>query len=194
MVVAALAVRWLLAVVLIFAAIAKLGRLDALGEAITRYDLVPDSVVQTAARVLPIAELLLGILLAAGVLVTPAAMASACLFAVFATAVAISLARGRSFDCGCGLGMDAEISWSHVGRSAVLVGLSVLVALEPAVLALDAGHVADEPAAQELVAVPLGVLLMCVSWRLVMPLRETVSILKRLRRSPTSVRPPTVEA
>lgn len=194
MVVATLAVRWLLAVVLITAAIAKLGRSNVLGEVISRYDLLPDSVVPTAARVLPVAELLLGILLAAGVLVMPAAIACACLFGVFGAAVAFSLARGKSFDCGCGLSADAEISWLHVGRSAVLVGLSVVVAVEPAVFALDAGHVEGEPAAHELVAVPLGVLLLCVSWRLIAPLRDCLSVFGRPRDTHPSVQSSTLEA
>jgi uncharacterized membrane protein YphA (DoxX/SURF4 family) len=186
-IVATLAVRWLLAVVLITAAIAKLGRSDVLGEAISRYDLLPASVVPTAARALPVVELLLGISLMAGVLVTPVAIACACLFGIFAAAVAINLAQGQTFDCGCGLGTNVEISWSHVARSMVLVALSVLVAVEPAVLALNAGHVAGVPAARELIAVPLGVLLLCVSWRLIEPLRDTISFLGRPRRSPASI-------
>ena len=194
MVVATLAVRWLLALVLIAAAIAKVGRADVFGEAISRYDLLPSSSISTAARSLPVAELLLGILLAVGVLVTPAAIACACLFGIFAAAVTLNLARGQSFDCGCGLGTDAEISWSHVARTTVLVGLSVLVAVEPAVLALTAGHVAGVPAARELIAVPLGVLLLCVSWRLIEPLRDTISFLGRPRRSPASIPSSTLEA
>lgn len=194
MVIAILAVRWLLAVVLITAAVAKLGRPDAFGGAISRYALLPKSVVPVVARVFPVAELLLGILLAAGVLVAPAAIACACLFGIFAAAVAISLARGQSFDCGCGFGTDAEISWSHVGRSTVFIALSVLVAVGPAVLALNAGHVAGAPAARELIAVPLGVLLLCVSWRLVEPLRDTLAILSRPRRSSASLPSSTVEA
>lgn len=193
-VVATLAVRWLLAVMLIVAAIAKLGRSDAFAEAISRYGLLPNSLVPIAAKGLPVVELLLGILLAVGVLVTPAAIGCACLFGVFAAAVTISLARGQSFDCGCGLGTDVEISWSHVARSTVLVGLSVLVAVEPAVLAINASHVGGAPAARDLIAVPLGVLLLCVSWRLVEPLRDTTSILNLPRRSRASVPSSTAEA
>jgi uncharacterized membrane protein YphA (DoxX/SURF4 family) len=181
--VATLAVRWLLAVVLIVAGTAKLGRSDAFAEAISRYGLLPESVVLATATTLPVVELLLGILLAAGVLVAPVAIACACLFGIFAAAVAISLARGQSFDCGCGLGTDAEISWAHVARSTVLIALSGLVAAEPSVLALNTAHVPGAPTARELIAVPLGVILLCVASRLVEPLRDTVSSQRRSRAS-----------
>jgi uncharacterized membrane protein YphA (DoxX/SURF4 family) len=186
MVVASLTVRWLLAVMLMVAGVAKLGRSGALREAIARYGLLPDSMVPIAVRALPVVELLLGVFLAAGVLVAPTAIACACLFGVFGAAVAINLARGGRFDCGCGLGADGEISWAHVVRSSSFVGLSVLVAVEPAVLALSASHVQHAPAARELVPVPFGVLLLCVSWRLAGPLRDTVAILNRARLSRAS--------
>jgi uncharacterized membrane protein YphA (DoxX/SURF4 family) len=173
-----LAGRWLLAVVLVAAAVAKLGQAGPFGEAIERYGLLPRSAVPIAARVLPVVELLLGAALAAGVLVAAAAVACGCLFGVFGAAVAVSLARGRRFDCGCGLSADAEITWWHVGRSVVLVGLGVLIAVEPAVLAINASRVGGAPAANELVAVPLGVLLLCITWRLVAELRRTASLVR----------------
>lgn len=178
MLVVTLAGRWLLAAVLVAAAVAKLGQAGPFGEAIARYGLLPRSVVPIAAKVLPVAELLLGAALAAGVLVAVAAVACGCLFGVFGTAVAVSLARGRRFDCGCGLSADAEITWWHVGRSALLAGLGVLIALEPAVLAINAGHVEGAPATNELVAVPLGVLLLCITWRLIAELRRTASLVR----------------
>jgi uncharacterized membrane protein YphA (DoxX/SURF4 family) len=189
-----LAVRWLLAVVLIVAAVAKLGRPKALSEAISRYGFLPEALILPAAIALPAAELLFGILLAVGILVAPTAIACAGLFGMFAVAVALSLARGRRFACGCGVGTDTEISWSHVGRSTVLIGLSMLVAVEPAALAINAGRVRGAPGTDQLVAVPLGVLLLCVSWRMAGALRDTISILNRPWRSRASVRTSTVEA
>lgn len=183
MIVATLAARWLLAVVLVVAAVGKLGRSDAFAEAISRYGLLPDSVVPPTARGLPILELLLGALLAAGVFVAPVAIACAGLFGVFAAAVTNSLARGQSFDCGCGLGTETWISWWHVVRGALFVGLSMLVANEPAVLAINASHVRGAPTTNQLVAVPLGVVLICATGRLGRTLRETLSTVTGLRRS-----------
>lgn len=180
MLVVTLAARWLLAVVLVAAAVAKLGQTGPFGEAIARYGLVPKSVVPIVARVLPSLELLLGAALAAGALVTAAAVACGCLFGVFGTAVAVSLARGRRFDCGCGLSADAEITWWHVGRSALLAAVAVVIALEPAVLAINAGHVAGAPATNELVAVPLGVLLLCITSRLIAELRRSAPFVREI--------------
>lgn len=194
MFVAALAFRWLLAVVLVVSALAKIGRVAVLREAIVRYDLVPDSLVASVARLLPTAELLLGLLLATGVLVAPAAVATACLFVVFAAAIAVSLARGEHFDCGCGLGAPTEISWSHVGGNVLLTGFSAVVAIEPAVLALGRGHVSGAPTSNNLAAVPLGVLLTCVASRLLRPLRDTISTPRRELGSSTSLRPSTLES
>jgi len=185
MIVAALAVRWLLALVLIPSAVAKIGRSDVFTEAIRGYEILPDALIPTAARVIPIVELLLGIFLIAGVLVTPAAIACACLLGVFAAVVATSLARGKSFDCGCGLTADARISWSQVARTTTLMGVGVLVAVEPAALSIGSGHVAGAPSTRDLVAVPLGVVLLYVSWRLGEPLSNTVSALTGSRRHAT---------
>jgi uncharacterized membrane protein YphA (DoxX/SURF4 family) len=195
MIVVALAVRWFVAVMLIVAGIAKLGRTDAFSEAISRYGILPDALTPSAARVIPIVELLLGILLAAGVVVTLAAIACASLLGAFAAVVAINLVQGKSFDCGCGLNTDARISWSHVARATTLSGLSVLVAVEPVVFAISGGRVVGAPSTRELVAVPLGVVLLCVSWRLLGPLTNTVSALTGSRRATERlVASPTVEA
>jgi uncharacterized membrane protein YphA (DoxX/SURF4 family) len=177
----ALAVRWLLAVVLIVASFTKFGRSKNFGETISQYDLVPDRVVAPLAAILPVAELLLGALLAAGALLVPTAILCACIFGLFAAAVAFSLVRGRSFDCGCGLGSHSAISWIHVARNLILSGLSALLAIQPAVLAIGGGYLRGAPGTRELLAVPLGVVLLCMTLKLVMPLRDTLSLLRRQR-------------
>lgn len=179
MLIAALGFRWLLSIVLVGSGVAKVGRVASLRNAIVRYQLVPDSLVDTAAKVLPAAELLLGILLATGLLLSSAAIAATCLFVVFAAAVAINLGRGRRFDCGCGLGSAGEVSWFHVGRNVLMASLGVLVAIEPAVLAVGNRFVSGAPAPDQLVAVPLCVVLAGVAVRLPRPLREALPSLRR---------------
>lgn len=112
---------------------------------------------------------------------------------VFGTVVAVSLARGRRFDCGCGLSGDAEISWWHVKRSALLAALSMLIAADPAVLAINASHVDGGPATNELVAVPPGVLLLCSTWRLISLLRQNASIIRAARLAHRAVVRPPIE-
>jgi len=177
---AGLCARLLVAVILIVAAVGKLGRADAFTDAIGRYGLLPSSWVPTVASVLPAVELVLGLALALGILVAPVAAACAVLLAVFATAVAVSLMRGRRFDCGCGLG-DPEISWMHVGRSAALTALAIVAALEPAVFSVTAGHVRNAPAGRDLLAVPFGVVLICVCGRLTGALRTSLTLMRRGR-------------
>jgi uncharacterized membrane protein YphA (DoxX/SURF4 family) len=188
--VVALALRWLLAVVLMVSGAAKLGSAAGLRKAISRYRVVPDAVILPVARLLPAVELCLGLLLATGVLLAPAAIAVACLFVVFAVAIAVNLVRGRHFDCGCGLGAASQISWWHVACNVTAAGLAVAVAVEPAVLALGRYRVSGAPAPRSLVAVPLVVLLACVTSRLLRPLRDTISVLARERRAVPSPRNP----
>lgn len=174
MLILALTARWLLALVLIAGAVAKVGRRAELREAIIRYELVPVRMVAGAARLLVPAELLLGLLLASGLLVRPVGIVVACLLATFAAAISWNLVQGRRFQCGCGLGSAGEISWPHVGRNVVMIGLAFVVAVEPAVLAVGQAHVAGAPGVNDLVAVPLGVVLMSAASRLISPLRGSV--------------------
>jgi uncharacterized membrane protein YphA (DoxX/SURF4 family) len=179
---ATLAARWLLAVILITAGMAKLGHIGTLTETVARYGVLPGSASRLTAQTLPSVELLLGIMLAGGVFVTPVATACAVLFGAFAAAVALNLMRGHSFDCGCGLGAKADISWAHVGRSIAFLVLGVFVASEPAALAVTVAHTQQVPPARELIAVPFGVVLLCVSWRLAGALRDTAPALRHWRR------------
>lgn len=180
MLIAALASRWVLFAVLGSAAVAKLNKTGVLRDAILRYRLVPASMLSPLARLLPSVELFLGLSLAMGILVVPAAIAAACLFLLFGLAIGINLFRGERFDCGCGSG-SAEISWRHVGRNAILSGLAAVVALEPAVFALGGSQVNDAPASSDLVAVVLCVILACMATKLLRPVRDTVAVAYRSR-------------
>ena len=69
------------------------------------------------------------VLLAAGILTAPVAIALGLLLAVFAGAIALALAQGRSFDCGCsGTATPSRIGWRHVALDLVLAAGAVLVA------------------------------------------------------------------
>lgn len=195
MLIAALASRWVLFAVLGSAAVTKLGNTNTLRNSISRYRLVPAPMLSPLARLLPGVEVLLAFSLAAGILVAPAAIAAACLFLIFGLAIAINLFRGERFDCGCGSG-PAEISWGHVGRNAVLAGLAVIAAVEPAVLALGGSRVNDAPATSDLVAVVLCAVLVCMATRLIRPVRDTVAVAygSRERVARAAARPTTEES
>lgn len=65
------------------------------------YELLPDAAVGVVATALPIVEIVLGVLLLAGVATRAAALVSLATLLVFIAAIAQAWARGLSIDCGC---------------------------------------------------------------------------------------------
>ena len=122
----------MLAIVLLVGAAQKLADRDAFAGALAQYRLLPESWVDPAAWLLPLAELAAGTLLLPLATRSGGAWAALALLALVTGAVAINLLRGRShIDCGCG-GPEGRqhLSWWLVMRNAVL-GLLALTALVP---------------------------------------------------------------
>jgi uncharacterized membrane protein len=100
--------------------------------AVEAYRLLPGALAPVFARLLPVAEVLLGIALLLPATRGIALALFALLMAVYAMAMAINLLRGRSqIDCGCGAEVHF-LSWALVARNAVLA-LLALVAAGPSV-------------------------------------------------------------
>ena len=95
------AMRLVLGLVLLVAGAAKVIDPQASVAAVRAYELLPGGLVTVVGWGLPFLELVLGVLLLAGIAVRPAALATAVLLAVFVAAVASAAARGLSIDCGC---------------------------------------------------------------------------------------------
>jgi uncharacterized membrane protein YphA (DoxX/SURF4 family) len=93
--------RVVLGAVLLVAGTAKIIDPQASVAAVRAYELLPDGLATGAGWGLPLVEVVLGVLLLAGIAVRPAALATAVLLAVFVAAVASAAARGLSIDCGC---------------------------------------------------------------------------------------------
>lgn len=127
------------------AAAVKLRDRDRLEGVVAGYRLMPEALVPAVARGLPAIELAVAAGLVAGATRDIAALASAVLLAVYASAVAINLARGRrAIDCGCG-GRPRPIHPWLVGRNGVLAAVSaaLLAPVAPRELgALDAVNAA----------------------------------------------------
>ena len=116
-----------LALVMFAAAWHKFSAPEEFVGALAAYQLLPESLVWPAARVLPVAEAVIGV----GILIPYTRQAAALLLSglvlFYAVAIAINLARGRSsIDCGCG-GEAHPLSWGLVARNAVLA-LAAMVA------------------------------------------------------------------
>ena len=96
------ALRWLLAGVLLLAALSKLASLHGFYVALLTYKLpVPNFVLKSLTIVLPWLELLCGLMLLSNVRVQPALLWTVILFGAFALATGQAWARGLNIACGC---------------------------------------------------------------------------------------------
>ncbi len=105
--------------------------------AVRAYDLLPEAVVPTIGHVLPALEVVIGLLLLAGLLTRPAAVVSALLFVAFIVGISAAWARGLQIDCGCfgGGGFDENAADKYpweIARDLGLLALSAWLVLRPA--------------------------------------------------------------
>lgn len=135
---AVLVARLVLGGVWLVAGLAKAGDLDASVRAVRAYRLLPEPLAQAVGSALPLAEVLLGLLLVAGLFVRASAVASAVLMAAFVAGIASAWARGLRIDCGC-FGSGGELAageypaygW-ELARDGALLLLALLLARWPA--------------------------------------------------------------
>lgn len=119
--------------------------------AVRAYELLPASLVSPVGQLLPVLEVVIGLMLVFGLLTRGAAVISAVLFAAFIVGIASAWARGIRIDCGCfgGGGFDpdatAKYPW-EIGRDAALLLASLFVAWLPSTR-LAADSVLFRPAA-----------------------------------------------
>lgn len=134
-------VRWLMAVLLVWASLSKLANLNEFYGNVMAYDLpLPDALVKLTAMVLPWMELLCGILLITGAARRAALFWAMILFAVFVLATGQAWARGLNISCSCFdlsfLGDSARKFLESVGfafvRAALLLAGAVYVWRAPA--------------------------------------------------------------
>ena len=90
-----------LAAVFLVSGVLKAVDPDATYVAVRAYDVLPKAGVALVAGVLPWLEIVLGLLLLAGLATRVVAVASAGLLVVFIAGVTQAWARGLSIDCGC---------------------------------------------------------------------------------------------
>ncbi|WP_203905471.1 MauE/DoxX family redox-associated membrane protein [Virgisporangium aliadipatigenens] len=109
----ALVARVGLAGVWLVAGGSKVGDLAASVRAVHAYKLLPYGVSEVVGAMLPMVELLLGVVLLAGIGTRYAACVSAALSTVFIVGISSAWARGLRIDCGC-FGGGGEL---EAGRS-----------------------------------------------------------------------------
>jgi uncharacterized membrane protein YphA (DoxX/SURF4 family) len=111
--------------------------------AVRAYQLLPSSLVSPVGQLLPVLEVVVGVMLVLGLLTRGAAVVSALLFLAFIIGIASVWARGIEIDCGCfgGGGYDpdaiAKYPWEIARDTALLVASLWLAWLPSTRLALD---------------------------------------------------------
>lgn len=160
--------RLLVGLIFIAAGAAKALRpRSELQQAINGYRLLPRAITPAVAAMLPISELLVGVLLVLDVARPIPAAAAGVLLLTFAAAGAVNLGRGRRISCGCygSLVPDASLSWTLVMRNTALAAVAANVAMSSADDSLEGSHAL----AVVLVAaaVLVGGMLIHTIWRLV---------------------------
>lgn len=170
----ALTLRFLIGAVLAAAGTFKLARLADSEAAIDRYEVVPDKLVPSAAKVLALAEVVSGVALLVGLLTPVAGIVVAILMVTFAGAIGVNLARGRRFDCGCGTtAVGREISWTLLGQDVTLAAASILVAVKaPRQLAIDGLFGSESYSVAEALAAPSAALLLLAAAGLIREARS----------------------
>jgi uncharacterized membrane protein YphA (DoxX/SURF4 family) len=111
--------------------------------AVRAYQLLPGDLVTPVGQLLPVIEIVIGVMLVIGLLTRGAAVLSALVFLAFIVGIASVWARGINIDCGCfgGGGADPDAASSYpweIGRDVLLLAASGFVAWLPATrLSLD---------------------------------------------------------
>ncbi len=95
------AVRLILGALFIYSAVTKITDLDYFAKSLYNYRLLPEDSLNFFALIIPWLELIIGVLLIAGIYVRESALIGTVLMIVFIAAVAIAVARGLDIECGC---------------------------------------------------------------------------------------------
>lgn len=126
-----LAARLVVGLVFVVAAVPKLRDPATFRSSVAAYKMLPESLVTPVARVLPPAELVMGVMLLVGVLIVPASWLAALLLVGFGAAIWVAVERGSRIGCGCGFRHLQQVSRVLVARNAALAVAAVVAALAP---------------------------------------------------------------
>jgi hypothetical protein len=118
-----IAIRTVIALVFLSAAIGKVRHWLAFRGVIANYRLLPDAWILPVSYFLPAAELMVGAALLGGLRSPWPQLAGGLLLALFAAAMAINLLRGRRhIDCGCfQSAMKQTLRWALVARNGGMI-------------------------------------------------------------------------
>ncbi len=128
-----LSMRWYLSYVFIFACFHKIASPESFAVDIATYDIVPLSLINIMAIVLPWVELAAGMMLVFGFRSRAAALMVFGMMTMFIVALFLALAEGLDMSCGCFASQSAQgedpISYKTVLRDLGWLALSLYVIL-----------------------------------------------------------------
>jgi uncharacterized membrane protein YphA (DoxX/SURF4 family) len=138
-----LVARLVVGCVWIYAGAAKLLDPAQSVAAVRAYQILPGNTAQPVGQLLPVLEVVVGVMLVLGLLTRGAAVLSGLLFVAFIVGIASVWARGMNIDCGCfgGGGYDPDASSKYpweIARDVILLLASVFLVWSSSTrLALD---------------------------------------------------------
>jgi uncharacterized membrane protein YphA (DoxX/SURF4 family) len=129
--------RVVLGGVFVWAGASKVGDLAGSVRGVHAYQLLPYDVSVAVGSTLPFVEIVVGLLLVAGLATRLAAAVTAALLAAFTAGIAAAWARGLAIDCGCfggggelAAGQSPQYGW-EITRDVVLLAVATLLVLWP---------------------------------------------------------------
>ncbi len=122
-----LAIRLVLAGVALWAGVAKISDPEGSVRAVRAYDLLPAGLAEIVGYALPVVEIIVGLLLLAGLLTRYVAVVNGLLMLGFVVGVASAWARGLSIDCGC-FGGGGQVAQGEAEYLTVILRDAALVA------------------------------------------------------------------
>lgn len=115
--------RWIVAIVFIYAGVVKIINPSSFAEAIDNYRILPYFLVTLTAATLPWIELICGLLLIFGKWIRGSSLILILLNLVFLFAIGSALARGLDISCGCfsETGEGAKVGIARLGEDFILL-------------------------------------------------------------------------
>jgi putative oxidoreductase len=122
--------KWFLGFVFIFAGIEKIAAPEIFAISVEAYKLIPVSVVNLFALVLPWIEVLCGIFLIGCVYVRASTLIVSSILTMFIFAILSAMARQLKIDCGCfGQQYSSVVGWPKVFQDIGLLALGIYINL-----------------------------------------------------------------
>ena len=125
-----LACRLIIGATFVYASIDKVLHPDAFAALVANYDMMPLVFLNAFAVLLPMTELVVGLLLILGGMTRAAAIVCAGMLLMFIAAVGLAMAAGGDFECGCfSTEGGSSVGWPLLVRNTLMVVGCALIAL-----------------------------------------------------------------